>query len=526
MNPETLKRVRTSELRRALGAVDRSGVCEPIEDLLGKGRPRQLPVRTLLLGLLLIADDLGWLTTAHEKLLSLNPTWRRELGITGRNPDGSDHSITYRQFEYLFNRLVRLLDSTPVARRRQDETRSEAARRARAAMPDTTEAAVRDGRLVEFIQSVLDGSIPDALRSHGHLAVDATDVETWATPPRRKNPSADLNAAWGQRSPREPGVKRGRFFGFIEEAAVLVPSENGPPIPELVRALELEPANAKDDNTEARMSLRMLERLTMRGIEPGDVLADSKYPSSVATRWTSRVWELGFEPVFDLHSQDKGQKGTEQGALIWNGALVCPAVPRDLLAKKPHVGADEVAKYRFSTKGKRDADGCQRYVCPARMGRTRCPLVEASLSKPHDRPTIQVVPSPAPYCCTTGSMTIPPTVANKTRQKHVYGSTRHVQSYKRRTAVERGFSRVKGSIGIDRTRGQVRVIGRAKTAVIRAVTYAAVNLRLVQLFEDRHREPAQEVPRARKRRRRSTYQEMHPRPLAVTDPTDHPPPPT
>ena len=59
------------------------------------------------------------------------------------------------------------------------------------------------------------------------------------------------------------------------------------------------------------------------------------------------------------------------------------------------------------------------------------------------RPEILTPPEHPPACCTQQTLTIPPAVAAKTRQKHDYPSAAHRRSYTRRTTAERSFSTIK-----------------------------------------------------------------------------------
>jgi hypothetical protein len=82
--------------------VDGSGVAARLEALLPLGvRPRQLRVRTLILGILLALADgrPAHLTRAHAALVALGDDERRRLGVVVEWKGGS-HLLTYRQTEY------------------------------------------------------------------------------------------------------------------------------------------------------------------------------------------------------------------------------------------------------------------------------------------------------------------------------------------------------------------------------------------------------------------------------------------
>ena len=60
-----------------------------------------------------------------------------------------------------------------------------------------------------------------------------------------------------------------------------------------------------------------------------------------------------------------------------------------------------------------------------------------------DRPEILHPPEHPQACCTQQTITVPPDVNAKTRQKHDYPPAAWRRSYARRTGAERGFSTAK-----------------------------------------------------------------------------------
>ena len=79
--------------------IDASGNAERIEALLPIGvRPRQLRVRTLLIGMTLtmLARREALVTNVHEALLELPDADRRRLGVNADWKD-AEHALTYRQ---------------------------------------------------------------------------------------------------------------------------------------------------------------------------------------------------------------------------------------------------------------------------------------------------------------------------------------------------------------------------------------------------------------------------------------------
>ncbi|HTT52026.1 MAG TPA: hypothetical protein VMH35_11555, partial [Streptosporangiaceae bacterium] len=73
-----------------------------------------------------------------------------------------------------------------------------------------------------------------------------------------------------------------------------------------------------------------------------------------------------------------------------------------------------------------------------------------------DRPEILTPPEHPPACCAQQTITVPPHVAAKTRQKHDYPSKEHRRSYARRTGAERTFSTAKDPASNNIARGWTR----------------------------------------------------------------------
>ncbi len=114
-------------LARLLAVIDASGVPGRLEALLPVGvRPRQLSVRTLLLGMLLTLADgrPAHLSRVHGELVGLDDENRRYLGIVCDSKHGP-HTLTYRQVEYTFSLLENVLSKdVPTAPRKRHSDRS------------------------------------------------------------------------------------------------------------------------------------------------------------------------------------------------------------------------------------------------------------------------------------------------------------------------------------------------------------------------------------------------------------------
>lgn len=528
------------ELERLERIIDSSGVAVRIELLLPAGvRPRQLTVRTLLLGMLLAASDRRpmFLANIHQALAGLDERDRWRLGIITQWKTGP-HQLTYRQVERTFRLVVRALSKDK---------------------PDGSPSPV----LAEILDALLEASVqvlsPPAT---GSYAVDWSDLEAWESPPhkppdvepydperdepkpaepakpgehgergdhaqrhdgddaKRRGRGGDPEAAWGHRNTNHP-AKNEIFYGYYLQALTTVCDEHGPQVPELVRRIHI----AACDHDPPPQIVPVIARMTAAGIKLTDLIADSGYAHRVPEHWALPIRKLGIDLVQDLHPADRGPKGTHMGATCSNGALYCPATPNALLQIEPlHRSATreqteahdqqtgELSKYKLSPVTGPDPDGYHRVICPAAQRKIRCPLRPASMTLPHDRPTIPTPPEHPPVCCTQQTITVPPSINAKTAQKHDYPSAQHRHSYKRRTGVERSFSTLYDPASNNLSRGLCRTTGLTATTLLTATVTIARNIRIQDAFNahqaDNARRAAHSLPPRQRRRRRQTTTDL------------------
>jgi hypothetical protein len=474
--------------------IDASGIAETIEELLPAGaRSRQLSVRTLLAGMHLTLDDgrPAHLTRVHAALASLPEADQARLGVTADWKTGP-HQLTYRQVEHTFRLITAALA--------KDE-------------PDG--APTQD--LQAACDQLLETTIPaEHARNSAALAADWTDIESWSRPPRQGSTGChDPEARWGHRNSNLPGPRGEMFFGYYLSALTMTGEENGPAVPELARRMTV-CSCARDP---ARALVPVLRKMPADGIPLGDIIADSGYSHRDAEAWATPLRRAGAQLVQDLHPHDRGPRGTHHGAAVANGNLYCPATPKPLLQLSPlppgatpgtlaahDQQATELARHKLGRHTADDTDGYHRVTCPAITGKIRCPLRPESMTLDRDRPEILTAPAHPPACCTQQTITVPPDVAAKTRQKHDYPSPAWRRSYNRRTAAERSFSTIKDPATTSIARGWIRLTGLTAITLWTACLLTIRNQRILTAWNKRQQENTRRAaaglpPRTRRKRR-------------------------
>jgi hypothetical protein len=147
--------------------LDRSGVASSIEMAMpAGGRPRQLPVRTLLVGIVLTLADHrpALLSRVHAAHVGLSHLDKVRLGVIVVRR-GRSHELTYRQVEYAFSVMVGIMDCARVRTRCRSSLR----------------VAGADELLSLLADEVLEATIPERFKAlSSSLAVDWTDHESFS----------------------------------------------------------------------------------------------------------------------------------------------------------------------------------------------------------------------------------------------------------------------------------------------------------------------------------------------------------
>jgi hypothetical protein len=256
--------------------IDASGIAPRIEVMLPIGvRRRQLAVRTLLAGMCLAHADHrpAHLTRVHQALTSLpgDDQWR--LGVIADWKHGP-HQLTNRQTEYTFGLVNAVLGND-----------------APGGLPSPALQAACD----DLLEASVPAQFTDASSS---LAVDWTDLDSFSRPPSaRGGPCADPEAWWGHRKNNLLRSEDELFYGYYLSAAVTMPAENGPPVPELARRATVSSCS----HDPVRAFAPVLTALPGQGIPLGDILDDSGYAHRDADAWGIPMRAAGAQLVQDLH---------------------------------------------------------------------------------------------------------------------------------------------------------------------------------------------------------------------------------
>jgi len=294
-----------------------------------------------------------------------------------------------------------------------------------------------------------------------------------------------------------------------------VPERAGERVPELIRRAQL--VSCRIDPVPGFVGV--VTSSAANGVVVAEVLADCGYSYKVPEHFAFPLRAAGVHLVVDLHPNDRGQKGTFAGAIVANGNLYCPGTPVVLLSFSPLARgasaeetaahderAAELARYKLGPISAQDTDGYHRVGCPALMGKVRCPLRASSMALSNTRPEIFAVPEHPPTCCVQQSVTVPPQVNAKTRQRHDYPSAAHRASYGRRSGAERANSRLKDQAGINVDQlGWCKLMGLVPLSLFLACACVVVNFDLIDAFEahQQARRDATPLRRPRARRRKT-----------------------
>ncbi len=525
----------------ALSLIERAQVAEWLEaELLARqrrpGRPRAIGVKALLCALLLLAADDRplHLSGATEVLfMRLSAQAQATLGVEGRVVDRCSFLARYRQLRYLFGAISKLLDPSGLIKNRRLPTEEFTER---CVAVDEEEMHAARGRLEAFMGALLCASAqefdPGAPRPALAYGLDATPVPLFSRGPsvRAGLCASDPDGGWyvreGDHREREDhkGRSRGRVAWALE-ATVLTTASPTPEklasFPNLVIGLALGRPGTDPGGT----AVRVLRGARSRGWSPGPLGVDRAYSTAFAAGFHLPVRAMGFDLVLDYRVDQLGRQANSHGAVMVEGTWYCPSMPEVLVNATIDLRAGRIdgstyaaricarADFAFRRKSGPDADGYERFMCPATGPRpkVRCELRPTSLSALGQRTTLASSLEP-PALCRQSAITIAPDVGARHAQSLAFGSESWAAHYATlRNTVEgwNGFAKDPAHEALSQP-ARRRVRGIAAQGIFITMLYVAANLRKIETHHRQMDDLRALEARKRARRRRVSLPDFLP----------------
>jgi hypothetical protein len=521
----------------AAALIDRSGVADQAETALARrtGRPRALPVRAVLAGLLLLAmDDRPLHLTRVTDLLfrRLTPASRTLLGVTGTATSRRAFLAAYRRVRYCFHMTCSAADPSPLPKNRC-LTPAELTAASREMTPGEAKAA--RNRLEIFINALVEASISvlgpaERAAFDGGTGLDATAVPLFSRGPSRRTglSASDPDGGWyireGDHRDAEDhkGKRRTRIAWALEATIATMARAPGsmPSHPNLALGLALTRPGEDPGGTGARV----LASVASRGHRPGYLGADRAYSAARPESFHLPVRALGYSPVMDYRIDQLGIQASSGGALLVEGTWSCPAMPGPLIEATTGHRSAAITKdlyaariaarspYRLKRKDGPDPDGYQRLSCPASGSHPRliCPLRETSLAPRDGRAKILDAPADPPRICRQSAITIAPDAGARHRQDLPFASPAWQDRYATlRNTIEglNGFVKDPAREALAQP-ARRRVRGITACALFTALLLMAANLRKIRGWRA-HTDQQQTTATAKRARRRRTSLRDH-----------------
>ena len=532
--------------------IDRSGVLATIAlwEASGHsapgGRPKTFPIRALLVAMVLCAlTDQPMLASRFTDVLfrQISPTMRHALRVP-KPPDADDRrgrDNCYRNVRTRFHGLLELMDPSPTPKnRRLTPEAFDALLELRRSRHTQAEWAERGERLTWFVNEILEMSIrtlPREVRRHwkGSAAVDDTVIPAFARPSRREKRkkkglrpktlrySSDPDADWYHRDKqegpdRDPEAKLS-IWGY--EACLVVSGSDDPDEPSAMPTLVLGMAPLRKPGTQVGQSaIVALTSIAARGHPAHYLAGDRAYSQSKAEDFQLPARALGYKVVIDYKVDQIGRQGSYAGMVLVDGTWYSPGMPESLINatlelrkgvidEATHAARiEERRNYQMRPKGRPDADGHIRMVCPAAgpAPRVRCALKPKSEGGDGQAKTrilvTDVLALNQPKVCTQQSITLPPNAGAKYVQELPHESPEwHAMYATLRNSNEgmNGFIKDGAREAVDDPERR-RIRGVAAQSVLVALQLLAANMRKVDEFLTKKETEGQKVRKLPSRR--------------------------
>jgi hypothetical protein len=531
--------------------IDRSGVLATIAvwEASGRsaqgGRPKTFPIRALLVAMVLCAlTDQPMLAIRFTDVLfrQISPTMRHALGVP-KPPDANDRiglNNCYRNVRTRFHGLLELMDPSPAPKNRRLSAEAfDAFVELRRSRHTEEEWAERGERLTWFVNEILEMSIrtlPREVRRHwkGSAAVDDTVIPAFARPSRREKRkkglrpkalrySSDPDADWYHRDKqegpdRDPEAKLS-VWGY--DLSLVVSGTDDPSGPSAMPTLVMGMSPLRKPGTQVGQSaIVALTSIAARGHPAHYLAGDRAYSQAKAEDFQLPARALGYKPVLDYKLDQLGRQGSYAGMVLVDGTWCSPGMPESLINatlefrkgvidEATHAARiEERRNYQMRPKGRPDADGHTRMVCPAAgpAPRVRCalkPKSEGGDGQARTRiPVTDVLLQQQPKVCTQQSVTVPPGAGAKYVQELPHESPEwHAMYATLRNSNEgmNGFIKDGAREAVDDPERR-RIRGVAAQSVPVAFQLFAANMRKIDEFLAKKETEGQKVRKLPSRR--------------------------
>jgi hypothetical protein len=512
---------------RAIHVIDASGLAPRLETLLAlkpQGRPRQLPLRTYLIGAYLAIEcKASFKNTAILEVLTigLSRAKQHQLQVRTTDPDGRDRVIGKSALDYFSRSLPKRLAYTPQSAQLwgldvdQDEMdrRREGLEAAMAALLEASLAtdggswyaldgsgAWSWGRAKYVVNDTDDVRAQETVAEHDRvpdeivdLPADQTDEADDQDVPstRRTISNHDPDAAIGSKTSKSG--KRESYYGYVIDAAIRVTPPGAPREPVVVERMLISPAST--DVVEP--TLKMLDSLADTPGGVTDVIVDRHYSYKGVDRWADPLRTRGINQHFDLRADEHGFRDIN-GMRLAAGWMHCPATPDDLATiPRPGPGSPRATHTEFARlirerrswamdRHTREPSGRTRWVCPAQAGKRGCPLRPGTveIARQAGLPIVDTPPdsATAPPCCTQDTVSDTSDAMRKHQQPHYWGTEEWKLAYDLRTYVEGLFGSLKNPDTEGVRRGFTKFVGLPMVTLGLTLAAAICNVRHQRRF--------------------------------------------
>lgn len=458
-----------------------------------RGRPRamSLPLVARLLFLHAMSTPHRMtLGSVEHTVLGLTPESRRRLGVPEAwINDGVERGRLYRRLWSAFTALATATrDGVHVDHNHDLRVNLDTAE----VDPCPSGCPFLDLSADELAVTIVQAALPRAFRRTRGIAVDGTDVESYAVPYRfgHSTPEgqvcADPDARWGKRTPTDRRPSE-HYVGYELHLATYVAAVGEDEGPRVCAGMALRPG-VQD---RAGVAVALTRAIQKFGAVDGG-LFDRGYTMASAERFARPMRHLGVAVTMDLHTNQRGTNpGPIPGTLWLDGHLYSVALPLPLRKlTPPKIGDTAAAKarlrdvfdarepYRYIPHSRHDGVlASQRFKGPALSGRLRCPNAPASMRLGAHLPTTTCKPGTECGCGTT--VTVADTDRERDRQPLPWQSTAWATSYNRRTYAETLNARIRFT-DANLNRGFIQILDRHSTELLLAIYLARYNA--VELF--------------------------------------------